>query len=54
MFGWLECGERLCFAGAPRQPIGIVRKRVRQDVERVVAIQLGIARAIDLAHPAFA
>ena len=46
--------EGLGFACEPSQPIGIVRKRVRQDFERDIAIQLRIARAIDLSHAPFA
>jgi hypothetical protein len=36
--------ERLGFACEPSQPVGIVRKRVREDFERDLAIKLGIAR----------
>ena len=46
--------ERLRFAREPREPIGIVRERVGQDLERDVAIQLRVAGAIHLAHAAFA
>ena len=44
--------ERLRFAREPRQPFGISGERVRQDLERDVAIQLRVARAIHLAHAA--
>jgi hypothetical protein len=35
------------------QPVRIVRKRIREDFERDIAIELRIARAKYLAHPAF-
>jgi hypothetical protein len=44
--------ECLRFAGEPGEPIGIVGKRVGEDFERDIAIQLRIARAVDLPHPA--
>jgi len=50
----IERRERLRFAREPHQPIRIVRKRVREDFERDLAIELGIARPIHLPHPAFA
>ena len=50
----IQRGERLRFAREPGQPIGIARERVGQDLDRDVAIQLGVARAIHLAHAAFA
>ena len=52
--GMIQRRERLRFAREPREPIGIVRERVRQDLDRDVAIQLRVARAIHLAHAAFA
>ena len=42
----------LCFAREPREPIGIAGERVGQDFQRDVAIELRIARAEYLAHPA--
>ena len=44
--------QRLRLAREPRQPIGIAGEGVRQDFERDVAIELRIARAVHLAHPA--
>ena len=44
--------EHLRFALEPRQAIRIAGKCRRQDLDRDVAIQLRIARAVDLAHPA--
>jgi hypothetical protein len=35
-----------------RQPLGILREEVRQNLQRDVAPQLRVARAIDLAHSA--
>ena len=48
----IERREHLRFALEPRQPIGIGRERVRQDLDRDVAIQLRVAGAIHLAHAA--
>ena len=52
--GMIQRGEDLGFALEARQPIGVVRERFGQDLDRDVAIQLRVARAIDLAHPACA
>ena len=52
MFGWFSDGERLRFAREPREPFGIAGERVGQDLDRDVAIELRIARAIHLAHAA--
>ena len=50
----IQRGQRLRFARESRQAIRIVRERLGQDLDRDVAIQLRIARAIDLAHAPFA
>ncbi len=50
----IQRGQHLCLALEPREPIGIERERFGQDLQRDVAIQLRVARAIDLAHPACA
>jgi hypothetical protein len=42
--GMIEPGEDLRFALAPGEPIGIVREKVRQDLDRDVTIQPGIER----------
>jgi hypothetical protein len=42
--------EDLCFTLKPRQAIGIVGERPRQDFQRDVAAELCIPRALDLAH----
>ena len=52
--GMVERGERLRFALEAHQPIGIGPQTLGQDLQRDVAIELGIARAIHLAHAAFA
>ena len=46
----IEGREHLCLATKPGEPIGIVRKEFRQDLQRDVAIELGVFRAVDLAH----
>ena len=48
----IERREDLRFALEAREPIRIGRERVRQDLQRDVAIQLRVARAIDLTHAA--
>src|SRR5258705_5849025 len=48
----IEGRERLRFAREACQAIGIAGEGVRKDLERDVAIQLRVAGAIDLAHPA--
>src|SRR5204863_7742647 len=47
-----ERGERLRFALEPREAIGIGGDGIGQDLDRHVAIELRVARAIDLAHAA--
>jgi hypothetical protein len=44
----------LRFALEAREPIGIGGERIRESLERHVTIELRVARAIDLAHSAFA
>ena len=44
--------ERLRFALEPREPLGIGGERLGQDLDRDVATELRVARAIDLAHAA--
>ena len=50
--GMIQRGERLRFALEPRDPLGIGREQLGQDLDRDVAIELRVARAVDLAHPA--
>ena len=54
MLGWLsEPGGARFLLEAP-QPLGIVRDGGRQDLDRHVAPEPRVPRAIDLAHPALA
>lgn len=48
----VERGEDLGFTTEPRKPFRIVRERVGQDFEGDVPSELGVPRAIDLAHAA--
>ena len=48
----IERGEQSRFALESRHAIGVGRERRRQDLHRDVAIELRVARAIDLSHPA--
>jgi len=50
----IERREHLRFTSEPRQPIRIEREGVRQNLQRDVAIELAVARTIDLAHAACA
>ena len=51
MFGWLATrAPALRAESAPA--VGIEREGIRQDLDRDVAIELRVARAIDLAHAA--
>ncbi len=54
MLGWVERRERLRFACEPREPIRITGEGVGQELQSDIAIELRIARAIHLAHAAFA
>ena len=48
----IERGEHLRFSPKSRQPVGIGHERVGQDLQRDVAIELGVASAIHLPHAA--
>ena len=48
----VERRQDACFTLEPREPLRIAGERVRKDLDRDVAAQLRIARAVDLAHPA--
>ena len=48
----IERGEQSRFALEARRAIGVRGERRRQNLQRDVALKLGIARAIDLAHAA--
>ena len=41
----------LRFTGEPGEPVGIVRERVRQDLQRDIAIELRVPRTEHFAHP---
>ena len=49
--GVIERGERAGLALEPRPPLGIGRDECRQDLDRHLPIQLGVARPIHLSHP---
>ena len=50
----VQRGEDPGFAFEARQAIGIVRERLRQNLERHVSVELGISRSIHLIHAVFA
>ena len=50
----IERREHLRFTPEPREPIRIERERIRKYLQRNVAIELAVARTIDLAHAACA
>jgi hypothetical protein len=52
--GMIERGDVLGLAGKPGAALRVGSFAFEQDFQRDVAIELGVARAIDLAHAAFA
>ena len=50
----IERGEHFRFALKAREPIGIRRKRRRQDLDRDLTFQPGVSGAIQLPHAALA
>src|SRR6185503_11429003 len=50
----IEGGQYLRLAAKPCQPIGIVGESVGKNLQRDIATELRIPRAIHLAHSAFA
>ena len=50
----IQRGERLGFAREADVAVRVMRERLGQDFDGHVAIELGVARAEDLAHAAFA
>ena len=52
--GMVQRGQRLRLACETREPIGIAREELRQDLDRDVAIEPGVARAEHFPHSAFA
>ena len=49
----VQAGENLGFTLEPCEPIRISRKRLGQDLQRHLPVQLGVSGLIDLPHPAF-
>jgi hypothetical protein len=52
MLGWLREAKHLRLALEPGEPLRIARKYLRQDLQRDIAVELGVARSIHLAHTA--
>ena len=50
--GMIQRGEHPRLALEAREPIGMARERARQDLDRDVAPELGVARPVHLAHAA--
>ena len=50
----IQRGQHVRLAREARPPIGIVHERVGQNLQRDIALQLRVVRAIHLAHAAFA
>ena len=50
----IQRGEHFRFALEPRQALRIVREGIGQEFDRDRAIELCVARAVDLSHSAFA
>ena len=48
----VQTGEDLGLSPKPGEPIRIVSKGLRQDLQRDLPVQLGVGCAIDLAHAA--
>jgi hypothetical protein len=48
----VECGKRSRFALQPAEKFGVTRDVLWEDLQRDIAIERRIARAIDLAHAA--
>ena len=48
----IERRQRAGLAFKSGQPLGIADERIRQDLDRHVALQFRVARAVDLAHSA--
>ena len=52
--GMIQRGEGLGFTLEASETVGVMREFLGEDLDRHVAIQPGVARAIDLPHSAFA
>jgi hypothetical protein len=61
LFEAIDCGdvrmiegrEHFRFALKPREPIGIVGERGRENLDRDLALEFRVGRPIHLPHPAF-
>ena len=47
-----EGRDRLCFALEPGERVGIGGNRLRQDLDRDVAVELAVPRPVNLSHSA--
>ena len=47
----VQRGEDFGFALEAREAVGVSRERLGQGLERHVAVELGVAGTVDLAHP---
>ena len=52
MYWMVQAGEDLGLPLEPSQPIRISGKRLRQDLQRDIAVELRIRRTLHFAHPA--
>ena len=50
----IQRSQNLCLTLEPRESFWVSRERFRQDLERHLALELGIRRLIDLPHPTLA
>jgi hypothetical protein len=50
----IERCERLGFACESGESVGVIGERIREDLQRDVAIEFRVTRPIHLPHPAFA
>ena len=50
----MKLGEKLRFALESRETLLVLGERCRQDLDRHLALELGVGGAIDLAHAALA
>ena len=50
----VQRGQRLGLVGEPGKPFRVIRKGIGQDLQRDIAIELGVPGAIHLAHATLA
>ena len=53
MFGWLREARELGLALEPRQAVRVRGEQIRQDFQRDIAIELGVAGTVHLTHATF-